>query len=188
MSAAKQIYFVTGLPRSRTAWFANYLTWADSFCYHDALVGVDGIEAMLDLANQTPATKVGFSDPALLFFWPKLMALCPGAKWVVILRDPRAVKASSEAAFGAALKDDQLQRAEQAQLNLLREVPALTAEFHELTGPALTTIAHYLGIDMPVHRTKQLMRLQVQIHPTLLKRDIARLTANPPTWLAREAA
>ncbi len=30
-------FVITGLPRSRTAWFAAYLTHGDTFCHHEAI-------------------------------------------------------------------------------------------------------------------------------------------------------
>ena len=32
-------FFVAGLPRSRTAWLANFLTYDGSFCYHEGING-----------------------------------------------------------------------------------------------------------------------------------------------------
>lgn len=37
-------FFVIGLPRSRTAWLANFLTYGDRFCYHEGLDGCSTIE------------------------------------------------------------------------------------------------------------------------------------------------
>ena len=36
-------FFILGLPRSRTAWLANFLTYDDLFCYHE---GIDGCSSM----------------------------------------------------------------------------------------------------------------------------------------------
>lgn len=37
-------FCVLALPRSRTAWLANFLTYGDLFCYHDGLESVSSIE------------------------------------------------------------------------------------------------------------------------------------------------
>lgn len=39
-------FVITGLPRSRTAWFSAYLTQGDVICYHEAIP--DGIELNLN--------------------------------------------------------------------------------------------------------------------------------------------
>ena len=36
-------FFVIGLPRSRTAWLANFLTFDGNFCYHEGLSGCRNI-------------------------------------------------------------------------------------------------------------------------------------------------
>ena len=37
-------FFVVGLPRSRTAWLANFLTYDNRFCYHEGIDGCSTIE------------------------------------------------------------------------------------------------------------------------------------------------
>jgi len=37
-------FFVIGLPRSRTAWLANFLTYEDNFCYHEGIDGCSSLE------------------------------------------------------------------------------------------------------------------------------------------------
>lgn len=37
-------FFVIGLPRSRTAWLANFLTYDNNFCYHEGIEGCQSIE------------------------------------------------------------------------------------------------------------------------------------------------
>tara|TARA_R110000803_G_scaffold34529_4_gene75314 strand:- start:949 stop:1470 length:522 start_codon:yes stop_codon:yes gene_type:complete len=41
-------FFVTGLPRSRTAWIANFLTYGDSLCYHEGLNGCNSMKEYQD--------------------------------------------------------------------------------------------------------------------------------------------
>ena len=42
-------FFILGLPRSRTAWLANFLTYDDLFCYHE---GIDGCSSMEEYKNK----------------------------------------------------------------------------------------------------------------------------------------
>ena len=37
-------FFVIGLPRSRTAWLANFLTFDGNFCYHEGMAGCRNID------------------------------------------------------------------------------------------------------------------------------------------------
>jgi hypothetical protein len=62
-------FIVTGLPRSRTGWLANLLTYGPCFCLHDALVYGDSHIAALQLkaGDENPALKhFGVSDSGYL--------------------------------------------------------------------------------------------------------------------------
>ena len=80
-------YFITGLPRSRTAWLANYLTHNQSMCYHDELMDGPGV---LECTMRKAAIRfvhVGHADPANLFCWRQLdEAFLGEAKWIFVRR------------------------------------------------------------------------------------------------------
>lgn len=84
-------YFITGLPRSRTAWLANFFTQGESFCAHDAILGCDSLDAFERKLDALPGVFRGDSDSALLFFAPELLRRFPDARWVVVCRDPEEV-------------------------------------------------------------------------------------------------
>lgn len=83
-------YFITGLPRSRTAWLANLLTYGCSFCWHDAVKfgGVRGIVEAMERAYQMPRVSVaGNSDSSLSLVQSELFLLYPMARWVIVKSD-----------------------------------------------------------------------------------------------------
>lgn len=80
-------YFITGFPRTRTAWLANFLTYDDSFCFHEALKRCDGVDALPELFKSTGRRYVGNSDSALPFFAETVRKLFPQAKWVIVDRN-----------------------------------------------------------------------------------------------------
>ena len=84
-------FFITGLPRSRTAWLANFLTTGASYCAHDALLGVSSFVELDAKLRALPGELRGDSDSAALLFAPRLFAMYPEARWVVVLRDPEEV-------------------------------------------------------------------------------------------------
>ena len=86
-------FFITGLPRSRTAWLANYFSYGLSVCWHDLLHRMSLRDIMAGLAK-TGATYGGYSDPALLLHWREVVKLYPEAKWILIDR-PTAEVAKS---------------------------------------------------------------------------------------------
>jgi hypothetical protein len=79
-------FFVTGLPRSRTAWFANLFSTGDVLCHHDALLECDRVTDLPSILGRRAI--VGDSDSGLLLFYSDVAAMYPGAPWVVIRRDP----------------------------------------------------------------------------------------------------
>lgn len=81
-------YFITGLPRSRTAWLANLLTWGDSFCFHEATDGCGSIEDLKGVLASVPfgTRHVGNSDPNLGLVPEALVQTFPGCRVVSIYR------------------------------------------------------------------------------------------------------
>jgi len=113
------VFFVTGLPRSRTAWLANLLCVPPaSLCVHDIVGGCAGIADLQEQVERleggrlegrlgteaspyqaSPYRKVGVSDPLLALVWEDVVDAWPEAKWVVLRRERRA----AERSFGGFL-------------------------------------------------------------------------------------
>lgn len=72
-------FFVTGLPRSRSAWLAAWLTTEETLCYHD--VEFDASLLRFD-------RRVGFAGSELVWSVEELSERFPGAPWLFVLRDP----------------------------------------------------------------------------------------------------
>lgn len=85
----KPPYFITGLPRSRTAWLANFLTWGDSFCYHEATFGCENIEDLRRTLETVPhnVRDVGDADPNIGLIHDDILKAFPDCRVVFILRD-----------------------------------------------------------------------------------------------------
>lgn len=85
-------FFITGYPRSKTAWFSNYLTYDDCFCLHEGLhsrMVYDG-EGFRKLGYKT----VGDSDSGCCLNHADIKSKFPNAKWVVIERNEQDVEDS----------------------------------------------------------------------------------------------
>jgi hypothetical protein len=173
---SERYYFITGLPRCRSAWFANWLTWGDSFCAHDGFYGHASVESFLKaLANQAaPARLIGHSDPANVFFWRQLVEHFPEAKWVVVRRDPEEAYAASCKAFGDILDRSVFEHLCHELDALCEQVKPLEVAFDDL-GSSIT-VAQYLDVPWDSRRFMQLRHMQVQIEPKWLKQQIRRLT------------
>jgi hypothetical protein len=87
-------FFITGLPRSRTAWLANFFTTGPSYCAHDALLGCADLGAFAKRMESLPGSIRGDSDSGLALFAPALMARYPDARWAVVQRSPDEVAES----------------------------------------------------------------------------------------------
>jgi len=73
-------FFVVGLPRSRTAWLANFLTY-EHHCYHE---GMNGCQSIADYRNKLGNDK-GDASTALMLI--DLNAMFPKAPVVIIDSD-----------------------------------------------------------------------------------------------------
>lgn len=87
---------ITGLPRSRTAWMANFFTFGDSFCFHEALV--DGGD-MTRAFSSVDTPYIGNSDSEIPFFADKDDKIYAKAKHVLIRRDKKEVVNSLQRMF-----------------------------------------------------------------------------------------
>lgn len=95
------MYFITGLPRSRTAWLANFLTHGDSFCFHELLKTCEA-DNIVKTMKDMPYQYVGNSDSGLPFFMDKISL--EDFNVVVIERDKKEVIKSLKNLFQS---DDQ---------------------------------------------------------------------------------
>lgn len=161
-------FFVTGLPRSRTAWLANFLTWGNTFCYHDIFLRCQRPDEVLQLFAAAPGVAVGNSDPANLFFQDRLMQLFPSAKWVIVNRSPEDASRSARAA-GMPPRTVELHVPKLAELR--RKVDALLVPFEKLDQLAMA-VGRYINpaFDSPAERNQMLSGFNVQIEKHLLRK------------------
>jgi hypothetical protein len=85
------MYFILGLPRSRTTWLSVFLSQGN-ICYHEKSMEFRNLEELKLFCEQNP--KCGISDTALLIHWKWIRQNIPEAKIVVIERDIKEVKQS----------------------------------------------------------------------------------------------
>jgi hypothetical protein len=74
-------FFITGLPRSRTAWLANLFTTDRTICYHEPTEPWPQI-----LGDRYDA--IGASDSTLADRFDHFSAAFPEARWLLVDRDP----------------------------------------------------------------------------------------------------
>jgi sulfotransferase family protein len=86
-------YFIASLPRSRTAWLANFLTYGISYCFHEPMNKVVPKDYP-DMLRGVGTTYCGISDCLNALIMDQLIDLFPEAKVVVIRRDISEVSKS----------------------------------------------------------------------------------------------
>lgn len=98
-----QPFFITGLPRSGTAWLANLFTTSKSICYHEPLKPVEMLVA------RNPGRRVGVSDSTLLRRFRETAEAWPDARWLLVVRRPDEV-VNSLMVFTGAVIGEQTER------------------------------------------------------------------------------
>ncbi|MFP4622361.1 MAG: hypothetical protein ACLFM7_13700 [Bacteroidales bacterium] len=83
----KNNFFITGLPRSRTSWLANFFTYYNSFCYHEATRFCANIQDLKELMRNHEAENIGDADPALLYLMDDLKKIFPHSRVVLVERE-----------------------------------------------------------------------------------------------------
>lgn len=98
------VFFITGLPRSRTAWLANFMTHRSSFCFHERLKDCarpQDLAYHLRTAEARHHLFVGDSDSILPLHAPKVIEQFPEARWIIVWRDATKAALSYVKYFGA---------------------------------------------------------------------------------------
>lgn len=160
-------FFVTGLPRSRTAWLANLLSYGDkSFCFHEAVRRAKDTQDMFGLYESLPHELVGDSSCGLLLNWKEVSEQHPGAKWVIIVREPQQVLESCRRAFPwLRVNADTIREMNQRLHEALRGLAGrnlLVVEFQQL-DQCIPDLLSHIGLSIPRLRIEQCLENKVEI-------------------------
>ena len=162
-------FFIIGLPRTRTAWLANFLTNGDGFCFHEAMrtcSNLDELKAKMATECRDTVTTVGDADPSLCQILPEVIAKFPEAKIVVINRATGEAYESYMLAFPAlAPKYEDWSKAQEKLLNFL-SVPknnVMDVAFDDLAMPAICDDIHQFCLGRPMDTTRWEMLDEMRI-------------------------
>lgn len=148
-------FVITGYPRSRTAWLANFLTYGSSFCYHEPPRDTVPFKEFFTLAR-TPT--VGISDCRAIFYIDFYLDLFPATKIVLIKRDKAEVIASL-ARFGFVF-DLSVDTYDAAINNMIERYPVFITDFHHMD---LRKIWEYCVPTEPVNELRLAMLNEFKI-------------------------
>lgn len=154
-------FFVTGLPRSKTAWFSVYLCQGDCSCYHERLAQV-GLPGMLSHQRERPFL-VGDSDSGLLMVWEQLVRRFPNSPWIHIIRDVEDAKRSSleygipEQNFLFAVEQQERFRETMEGSSKYLEIP------FDFTEGDLFDVCSFLQIPYNQEHTSRILKFNIQM-------------------------
>lgn len=144
-------FFVVGLPRSRTAWLANFLTYDGYFCYHE---GVDGCSTIQEYKNKLGNDK-GDSCTALMML--NLQKEFPEAPVLIIESDVKRAINFTKETYGKDLSKELKQLKEQMTFMKGLRIPV------ESINDSLEEIWSYLiGTPYDKERGDLLKQLNIQ--------------------------
>ena len=141
---AGRTFFVTGLPRSRTAWFSEWLE-----CLHE---GMEGCYTRTEYINKV---KRGDSSSALMFF--PIKDFFPDSPVLIVERDMNEI-ISSLSKIG--LFNDDVYKMLQESRRRLDKMDGLRVDFHKLDFEEIWN--HLIGSGFDKHRTEIMNDMNIQ--------------------------
>ena len=144
-------FFVIGMPRSRTAWLANFLTY-EKICFHE---GLDGCNNLLEYTNKL-GTENGDSSTALMMF--DIDKLYPDAPKLIIDSDIQRTIDYAEQVFGFC--DQEFFETLQNQLN---KINGKHIDFKDIDSNLKEIWDYLIGTPFNHERANILKRMRIEV-------------------------
>jgi hypothetical protein len=144
-------FFVLGLPRSRTAWLANFLTYNDNFCHHE---GINGCKTIKDYKEKI--ANDGDSGTAMMLF--DMNNLFPDDPKLIIERDPKYAIDFCYRVYG-----NYDPKAIIGLRNKLDIVKGLRIHYDDINSKLQDIWEHLIGEGYDKQRAQMLIKLNVQV-------------------------
>jgi len=145
-------FFIIGLPRSRTAWLANFLTTDHRFCHHEGINGCSSIEQY----REKIGSNDGDSGTGMMLF--DMNTLFPDSPIVIIERDPNAAIEFCYRTYG---------HYDPEAMHFLKErldkIEGLRIRYEEINIRLADIWAHVVGSPFNQRRADMLIKMNVQI-------------------------
>ena len=162
-------FFILSLPRSRTAWLANFLTYENSFCFHEGLLHVGTPFQLEPLFQETHKPFVGNSDCGNVFFVDEIRDTFPEAKFVMIERPLGEVLVELRS-LGDEWMDEEFVLKAYKHLQIIKHsVPHLAVNYDQLGEENCEAIWKYC-IGTPFDRTRWRMLDSIDMQISLKKK------------------
>lgn len=180
VGSTKRYFFITGLPRSRSSWVANYLSYGDTMCFHDGFLGCDNLEAFCAKLRNCHAPAVGNADPMNAVYEEALHSAFPDAKWVVLRRSLPEAQAASEKAFGWQDPKRSIEGVREKVGDVILRRNPMVVDVKDLNYEVAMAVGTYVNPrwDCPKERVDMLLTFNVQLEQDRLDA----LVAAPPAY------
>lgn len=168
-------YFICSLPRSRTAWIANFLTYGTSFCFHEVFQYLrSGVHGYPELLESTRVPNAGVSDSANTLFIDTLVHLFPHARIVVVRRERSEVD-QSMSALGFGFDYTRILDKFERELDRIAEVYESRTLVMDYRALDPTAVWDFCVPSEPVNkqRLRMLRDFNVQIKADVLARNVS---------------
>lgn len=178
MSGYEHLTIMLSLPRSRSAWMAEFLRPLCASAMHNPLQQCASIDELGQKIDAQPPGRVFVSDVAALFFFDQLLVRFPGARYLVVHRAAREVEHSMKKL--GVQPPLNVRKAERQLLDIAAHVRphpwSMTGTFFELHSPqVLRAIAKFATGNDVEHRYLHLTmnrNVQVPIQDQIARTDM----------------
>ena len=152
-------FFITGFPRMRSAWFANWFTTGPIRCLHDGTMGLESLAQYYNRLQHVPAPIVGDANSAIPFFWDQLAERYNNPPIVLIVRPVDEVMA-----FGKKIgRIDWILPLKEAIEDLSLHYPVKVVPYYEIEDRLQEIWEYCVGQHTyDEDRTEMLSKLNVQ--------------------------
>lgn len=177
-------FFICALPRSRTSWLANFLTFGDAFCLHEPLVGIRSLTELRGRFEATGRPIVGSSDCGNQYFADALAEEFPGSQFIVVNRPIEDCQKSMDDIghpdHGTLIHSRYLLD------EVIKNHAPLVLDFSELSQPDTgEEICDFLGLQWDRPRFDMLTTLHIQPLPEWINSQVNMKNIDAADTLAR---
>ena len=174
------VTFMLSLPRSRSAWLAEFMRPFVALSLHNPLQQCASINELGEKIDIAPQGKVFVADVSALFFFDQLVTRFPGAQFLVVHRPAREVEHSMQKLnINPPLS---IRAAEKQLLELASQIrgraDTMTGTFFELNSPEIVkAIARFVTGIVPPFGYWQRMKnrnIQVSVREQIDRTDFAK--------------
>ena len=150
-------FFIFAPPRSRTAWLANFLTYGDSFCWHEGTV----FRSVKNMFDGMDYLAVGNSDSTNPFFIDEILEHNP--KLVVIQNEFKNVKSSLESIGLWNKAGERLLYKSFENIEKIKQLNPLIVHFHEIDKKAAEIWDYCTDLPLNQKRLEQLLIFNIEV-------------------------